>query len=371
MKKIISLFCFFPFILGAQTTVVESIEHDGKNRNYTLYFPASYDNNTEEYALVFNFHGFTSNGDQQRLYSQMDRVADTAKLVVCYPEGIGNAWNVGWDFGSTEDDVGFTSAMIDKFISEYRINSKMVYACGMSNGGFFSYKLACELNNKIAAIASVTGSMVPGQENNCFPGRAVPILEIHGTADGVVPYGGSNDVALPITEVVDFWVNNNGCAIFPELFNYPNTSTTDNSTASVERYRECNDDVKVDFITIENGGHTWPDGLVDIGTTNRDINASQVIWEFFMQFELNDEVSSIGEPNILDGVSLFPNPSSGKILINNLPKNSKLDLFTIEGRYILHKLSINTSETFELDKGMYIFRIQNAESTKQFFTIIE
>jgi len=366
------LISLLPLSVFAQTTIQESIMHDGKQRDYTLYFPASYDQNTEDYALIFSYHGFSSNGGQQRAYTAMDLVCDTANLIMCYPEGIDNAWNVGWSFGSTEDDVGFTSAMIDTFVSEYRINPRKIYACGMSNGGFFSYKLACELNDKIAAVASVTGSIVPGQDDVCMPNRAVPALQIHGTDDPIVPYNGAFGVAMPIEDVVQFWVNNNDCTSTPSVVDFPDNSTTDQSTASVSIYDDCAADTEVQFIRIENGEHTWPDALLDIGVTNRDFNASQYIWEFFSMFSL-PQLSAVEEEDshaLLD-VNVYPNPSSGTLRVDNLPSNSTIELYRIDGSFIQKRVSKSVLETFDLEAGFYILKVQNKNAIKQFFTIVQ
>ena len=85
--------------------------------------------------------------------------------------------------GSRADDVGFTEALIAALAAEYNIDLKRVYATGHSNGGYLSFQLACQLNNKIAAIASVSGSMTPETFDNCNPERPTPILQIHGTAE--------------------------------------------------------------------------------------------------------------------------------------------------------------------------------------------
>ncbi len=113
------------------------------------------------------------------------QVADTAGIVVVYPNGIDETWNVSSTTGT--DDVGFISALIDTVDYQYSIDLNRVFATGMSMGGFMSYRLACELSERIAAIASVTGlqAFYP-----CNPNRPVPILQFHGTADPVVPYAG-------------------------------------------------------------------------------------------------------------------------------------------------------------------------------------
>ena len=85
------------------------------------------------------------------------------------------------------DDLGFTAALIDSLSAEYSINQDRIYSTGMSNGGFMSYHLACELSERIAAIASVTGTMNVNQPATCSPGHPMPVMEIHGTADATVP----------------------------------------------------------------------------------------------------------------------------------------------------------------------------------------
>ncbi|MBK6565334.1 MAG: T9SS type A sorting domain-containing protein [Saprospiraceae bacterium] len=122
----------------AQQTVSGTLTHDNVVRNYRLRLPKDHQK-TEAIPLVFNFHGFSSNAGQQEFYSGMNTLADKEKFAVCYPNGINAAWNVGWSFGSTADDVGFTEAMIEKFVIDYGFDRSRIYACGMSNGGFFSY----------------------------------------------------------------------------------------------------------------------------------------------------------------------------------------------------------------------------------------
>src|SRR5258706_3847373 len=150
------LFCF-PLFLSGQQTINGTIMHDGLQRDYILYVPASYVPGTPA-PLVLNFHGYTSNAFEQMFYGDFRPIADTAGFLIVHPNGtvdqLGNQhWNVGWGT-STVDDVGFTNALIDSLSAQYDINQDRVYSTGMSNGGFMSYKLACDLSNRIAAIAS-------------------------------------------------------------------------------------------------------------------------------------------------------------------------------------------------------------------------
>src|SRR5688572_4484751 len=140
----------------AQTTILDTITSGGVKRYYRLYVPKNY-NSAKLYPLVFNLHGYTSNASQQQAYSNFMPIADTAQFLLVCPDGISNTWDL-----TGSKDVQFISNLIDTVDSKYKLDRSSVYSCGMSMGGFMSYVLACVLNNKIAAIASVTGTMYAG-----------------------------------------------------------------------------------------------------------------------------------------------------------------------------------------------------------------
>jgi polyhydroxybutyrate depolymerase len=306
---------FLTTLVTAQTTVTGSIQHDGEERDYRLYLPEGYSQNAS-WPLVFNLHGFGSNALEQEIYSQMNVIADTAKFLVCYANGIDNAWNVGWTFGSTADDVGFISNLIDTLIAEYNIDPARVYSCGMSNGGFMSYRLACELNDRIAAIASVTGSIVPQYIDDCNPGKAVPVMEVHGTADLVVPYVGLTDVSLHIDTVVQYWVENNGCSDPPSESPIPDIDPDDGCTATRIDYTDCVGGSKVSLFKVFGGAHTWPGSPLTLGVTNQDFKASEEIWLFFKQYTIDGPVSVKSLEREAFSFSVYPNPAEEEIVIS-------------------------------------------------------
>jgi polyhydroxybutyrate depolymerase len=294
MKKIFTLLICVPLFTFGQQTIDASINYGGLERDYTLYIPASYSAGNEA-PLLFNFHGYTSNAWQQAFYSNFNTVADDEGFIIVYPEGtLDNTgtshWNVGWG-GSTVDDIGFTSALIDSISADYSINQDRVYSTGMSNGGFMSYQLACELSDRIAAIASVTGSMNMGWFNSCNPNHPMPIMEIHGTADGNVPYA-------TIPSIMDFWANFNNCNSSAIITNVPNTSTTDGCTAEHQIWENGNNGSTVEHYKIIGGEHSWPGALFPNGVTNQDIDASEKIWEFFSKYDINGLISPTSISNI-------------------------------------------------------------------------
>ena len=163
-----------------------SLNHEGVVRSFYVSYPDINQNeNIESVPLIINMHGFGSNAQEQQLYSQMDLYAHADNIAVVYPEGLNNSWNVYtyWD-SNVYDDVGFISLMIDDIAQNFDINLDRVYACGMSNGGYMSYRLACDLSNKIAAFGSVTGNfMINNESNDCLDQeREIPIIQIFSSS---------------------------------------------------------------------------------------------------------------------------------------------------------------------------------------------
>ena len=279
---------------------MESFSYDGLERSYMVYVPESYSENTPT-PLVLNLHGYSSNAGQQMIYSNFYNIADIEGFILIHPEGTIDVndfqfWDVG-AFNSNIDDVGFLSCLIDTIALEYNINLDRVYSMGMSNGGFMSYLLACELSDKIAAIASVTGSMTTGQIISCNPNRPIPIMQIHGTADSIVLYNGNGSGIESINEVISYWVNFNNCNPEPIFNNIPDVNLIDLCTAEHYIYDNETNDSSVELYKIINGGHTWPGAAIPLfgNNTNQDFNASQKIWDFFEKYDINGLIENTSD----------------------------------------------------------------------------
>lgn len=318
MKHLLSLvfvFLFSQAVTNAQQTITGSFEFDGLNRTYRLYVPSSY-NAAESAPLVINLHGYGSNNIEQEVYGDFRPIADTAGFLVVHPNGTPDNFNImHWNtFGTSNvDDVGFLSALIDTLSANFNIHSDRVYSTGMSNGGFMSFSLACSLSDRIAAIASVTGSMTSAQFSNCSPIRPVPVMQIHGTADATVPYGG-NAFFVPVQAVLDFWVDHNNCTTTPFITDVPDIDPDDNCTAEHYLYPYGDNGSVVEHYKILGGGHSWPGAPININITNMDFSASEEIWRFFSQYDLDGLVTNIDDL-ATKGLSLRigPNPANGKV----------------------------------------------------------
>lgn len=357
-------------VLGfGQQTINGSLEHDNLQRDYILYVPASYSADSPM-PLLFNFHGYTSNATEQMFYGDFRPIADTANFIIVHPEGTEDNtgtthFNVGWG-ASSVDDVGFSEILLEAIASEYNIDLTRVYSTGMSNGGFMSYQLACQMSDKIAAIASVTGSMSFATFANCDPQHPTPILQIHGTADQTVPYNGAI-FAKPIEEVVDYWVNFNSCDAMPLRTDVPNTSTTDGSTAEHFIYPNGTNDVNTEFFKITNGGHTWAGSFFDSPGTNHDINASIEVWRFVSRYDINgliDNTATDIEETVESElkVQIFPNPTQSFVNIElGTLKESFFEVFSSTGERLLtgtihaHQPKIDLSD---LPADVYFLQVE-------------
>ena len=352
----------------SQQTINASLTHDGKDRSYILYVPDSYSGDTPV-PLVLNFHGYTSNANDQMWYGDFRAIADTAGFLVVHPQGsLLNGithWNVGgWTIGSTTDDVGFTEALLDELSTDYNIDQKRIYSTGMSNGGFMSFLLACQLSDRIAAIASVTGSMTPEIYNNCNPSHPTPVMQIHGVIDGVVPYFGAT-WTRSIADVLVYWRNYNNCSTELIKTDVPNTNLLDASSASFQVYPDGDNESTVEHFRISGGGHTWPGSFPSPGT-NQDFNASLEIWKFFSRYDLDGlrGITSVQEQSSEEAsLQIFPNPTERRVTVESKQAiGSTYQIHSLQGQLMKQGILVNKRQELDLSalpKGVYILRVGN------------
>lgn len=351
---------------SCQQTIVDTITYDGLDRQYILYVPASYSPGSPA-PLVLNFHGYGSNALEQMFYGDFRPIADTAGFLIVHPQGTldlfgGTHWNVGWG-ASSVNDVGFTIELIDSLSAMYNIDPERIYSTGMSNGGFFSYKLACELSERIAAIASVTGSMNTNQTASCDPEHPMPVMEIHGTADGTVQYEGAF-LFTSIESVIDYWVGFNDCDATPVVEQLADIDPADGCTVEHQLYPNGNLGAEVEHYKIINGGHTWPGSAFSIGVTNQDMDASKEIWRFFSKYDINGLIdpTSSREPQKENPFRVYPNPARTEITIEiGLDQTKPFVISTLQGQSILTGLISADKQTIlvaDIAPGMYLLMIE-------------
>ena len=280
---------------------VGSIVVDGLKRTYLIHIPASF-NKIKSMPLLIAMHGGGGSGiNMERLtLGGFNKLANKEEFIVVYPDAIGRHWNDGrnltiyYSQRENVDDVGFISALIDHLAVGLNIDRKRVYVAGISNGAMMAYRLACELSKKIAAIASVAGSMSENLALNCSPSKAISVLVMHGMNDPLIPFDGGEvhfgrlmlGRVLSISDTVKYWVNYNKCSYDGNKSYLLDIDPNDGTRVWKKEYHNHESGTEVILYGIEGGGHTWPGGYQYlperiIGKSSKDIDASKVIWNFF------------------------------------------------------------------------------------------
>ncbi len=296
--------CLFSIILLGGILICGS---EAKAQSYTLLFedqkaiyivhlPVSY-NKTKKYPLVLNFAGLGAGAKKHEEYCRMDEVADKKEFIVVYPQSYHKGWNTGLGFRRYEhgkDDLVYVNTLLDTLIKKYSVNTQRIYSVGVSLGGSFSYSLACEMSNRIAAVASVSGLMTDSALVYCNPTRDMPVLHFHGTHDHIMRYTGMHQ-ARGVEQLIKLWVLRNHCANKPDTIHIPDRCKSDKSTMDLIKYSDCETGAEVWFYKVYKGGHTWPGSAKQfkmlMGRKNKDINGSEAIWEFFEKFTLQTGVA--------------------------------------------------------------------------------
>ena len=292
-------------VLGLRTSLREVASGDAKHfilvggvaRNYLLHVPDDLPSGKPA-PLVLVFHGGGGHDWNMPGFTHFDDLADQEGFLVAYPDAVNRHWNDSRG-ESDADDVGFTRALLADVERSHSIDAHRVYATGISNGGFFSNRLACDLADKIAAIASVAATMPKLLVAGCKPSRAVSVLYMQGTEDPLVPINGGQvgfvggrkrGENISLADSAKFWRDNDRISSAPQVKDLPDRFD-DGTHVRREIWTGGKDDTEVNVYTIEGGGHTWPGGpqylpKVVVGKTSQNLNATRTIWEFFQGQEL-------------------------------------------------------------------------------------
>lgn len=255
------------FTLQAQTS--QTLTVNGTSRSMSVYVPNGLPENA---PLMITMHGMNQDVPYHISTSEWEQVADTAKLLVVYPQGLSNRWDIS---GTTDTD--FILAIIAAMENQYGINRNRVYLSGFSMGGMMTYHAATVIADQIAAFAPVSGYLMGGPNTNSS--RPIPIIHTHGTSDDVVVYDG-------VQRCIDAWVRRNNCPTSAVVTN-PYPSSKPNSSTTKSYWGRGDDGVEIVLMTLAGKGHWWSEDLAG-GT-----HTSSEIWKFIRNYSL-----SSGEPNI-------------------------------------------------------------------------
>lgn len=248
-----------------QPTVPPTLPPNFDDRPFDVFVPSGYDAATAA-PLVILLHGYGASGAIQNIYFNMQPQAEARGFLYVYPDGTldqinSNAWNATNaccnDDGSV-DDSGYLAFIIDDVSSKYNVDPARIFLVGHSNGGFMSYRMACEYADRIAGIVSLAGATFIDTAQ-CAPSEPVNILQIHGTDDGTIAYdGGSTPLgSYPSAETtVATWSAYNGCTTATETLGTTDLNTNiDGDETTMQSFSGCPIDGAVELWTMADSPH--------------------------------------------------------------------------------------------------------------------
>lgn len=289
-------------------TETEYLNFEGYERSYEVYLPKTYSEKIG-YPVIFVLHGGggTAKGLIRSTRARFNFLANRDNFIAVYPNGIGKSWNdgardtIGIARKLNINDVGFFEEIIKTMEAEYAVDSKNIFACGISNGGFMVQRLAFELSDKIKGIGVVSANLSEVQSEKDFPENPVSVIFINGTKDPLVPFNGGPVTVFrkkrgkvwSVGKSIEIWKGINNCTEKSGIYLFPDNNKKDDCTATKTIWQNPEKPkIKVLAIKVENGGHTWPGAKQNlpkwlVGNLNRDFNGCDEIWDFF---------KSIGDP---------------------------------------------------------------------------
>lgn len=273
-----------------------SLVSGGLTRTYRVFLPAAA-RSGRPLPLLLSLHGRLGTGAGQAQLTNYDTVANAFGFIVVYPDGYQRSWADGRGTTPADkagvDDVAFLGAVLDQVIAKEHVDTSRVYVAGMSNGGFMTERLGCDLANRFAAIAVVAANFDQPLAARCAPAHPMPVILIHGSQDPLVPEAGGpldGEPILSTAATVSRWASLAGCGATPAVSALP-VMVNDGTSIQRSTYTGCRNGAQVVFYDVIGGGHAWPDGaqylpVAVVGKTSRNLNASVVIWQFCLGFHL-------------------------------------------------------------------------------------
>ena len=282
MRKALLTFCLLT--AGLLPLIADNITVGGKQRSYNVYAPK---NLGEGRPLLIFCHGYNQdagwmqNSEFKNDNVSMEAVCDTAKFVVVFPNGIDRAWDTGGD-----RDINFIKAIIEKMVTQHKIDRNRIYLGGFSMGGMLTYNAINKMSDIIAAFVSCSGPSVITPKTGLRP---IPLLHIQGTADN---WGGVQPALNP-------WIKHNGCSTTDKVINNYNGF----SGAKLHIWGPGNDGVEVRLIELKDKGH-WI-------CKEPQVYTGKEIWNFCKNYSLNRTKPSVSITSPKAGLSYTSFAPSG------------------------------------------------------------
>lgn len=249
-----------------------TIDSDGRERTATIHVPPAAAG--LRLPLLVALHGAAQDAGFFGPYSGFSPVADGEGFIVVYPNAAGHPpfWTINDHNPRAADDVAFVGRLLDYITAHYCVDVQRIYAAGVSNGGGMASRLGCELSDRFAAIAPIAGgyrSLPP-----CHAHVPVSVVEVHGTADGAVPYYGDKlDHAGSVPAFLSGWLARDGCR---------NRPTRHRIGVQVQRldWTACAGGASIEHIEIVGGAHQLPGAMPPDKGPASTVSVPWLVWSF-------------------------------------------------------------------------------------------
>ena len=280
-----------------------TLKHKGLTRYYYIHQPSGFKSNAAR-PIIFVLHSGGEDASTMITFSHFNELADRDTVWVVYPAAYENHWNDGRfekgnpnHKGKNINDVSFIDSIIEREIQIHNVDSSRIFVTGIANGAIMTYKLACRLSHKITAIAPVLGSMAEYTSLTCKPMRSISVLAINGSDDKLIPINGG-EVAYDeklygrvnsLKETISFWAHyNDSTKDAGEVTRLPDMHKSDGTAVFYHKYYNEKYETEIIQYLIEGGGHAWPGAkqfypMSVTGNISKEINATELIWNFFLE----------------------------------------------------------------------------------------
>lgn len=274
--------------------------HDNYIRNVTFHIPKKLRRRNRSLVLCLHDGGESPESTMRLTRRGFNKLSEKNNFIVGYPEALNEYWNdaredsISLSHYDEVDDVGFMDRVIEYAIDSFQVDPDKVYVAGFSEGGMMTFRLACEMSDRIQGFAMVAASMPLDQIVECTPDTTVSFMMINGTRDPILPIEGGQltieeqelGSMLAAEEALNYWLEENECSDRSSTKDMANRDTFDETRSERTTFSDCNNKNKLVLIKVVNGGHTWPGGRQfqnekSIGKVSQDFDATQEIWKFF------------------------------------------------------------------------------------------
>lgn len=301
-RSLVALALAVPVLAGAPyaaaaTPHQDAVQIQGRQRTFLVYTPKA-GGRSDRLPILLMLHGGLGNGSHAVRQTGLADYVDRVGMLAVFPDFGGQQWNDGRE--TTEDgvdNVAFLRSVIAKTAQTWGGDPSRVYVAGGSNGGMMAQRMACEAADAITAVGIVIANMPQRLAQRCRPSRPLPVLMINATQDPIMPWNGgeiassqmlgAGGTVVSTLDTFKLWSTLDGC---------PGPRVSNLAGIPVRRYSAtgCRLDSQVVLYEIDGGGHGWPGGRYAqgpfareiLGDVNNDINASQLLVQFFKQYGL-------------------------------------------------------------------------------------